>query len=84
VSEPRVKTGSLTLSWLVRCWEEPREQVKDETKEEPVLRCFIRDLKTGEERYLRDPRELVELVVKPMSEAGKDDGPEQKQDRTRG
>ncbi|HEY0514518.1 MAG TPA: hypothetical protein VGH73_21630 [Thermoanaerobaculia bacterium] len=47
------------MSWLVRCWEEPRDQPQGD----PVLRCFIRDLKTGEERYLSDPRELGDLVT---------------------
>ncbi len=53
------------MSWLVRCWEEPREQPPDE----PVLRCMVRDLKTGEERYLADPRELGELVSRPVRDA---------------
>lgn len=79
MSEGKVKTGSLAISWLVRCWEEPREQ---EPQGDPVLRCFIRDLKTGEERYLSDPRELGEL----MREAGKGDEEQENQEtqRTRG
>ena len=62
------------MSWLVRCWEEPREQPPDE----PVLRYMVRDLKTGEERYLSDPRELGELVSRPVLEAGRGDEPPQK------
>jgi len=54
VSEVKPKTGSIALTWLVRCWEEPSEQPEDR----PVLRGFIRDLKTGKERYLSDPGEL--------------------------
>ena len=53
------------LSWLVRCWEEPRENPQDA----PVFRCSIRDLKTGEERYLNDPRELGEMVLRKMRQA---------------
>lgn len=62
VSEGRPKTGNPTLSWLVRCWEEPRERSQDG----PVLRGFVRDLKTGEERYLSDPCQLGELLNREM------------------
>lgn len=54
-----------TLSWLVRCWEEMR----DDPQEAPVVRCFIRDLRTGEERYLNDPRELGELMLQRLRAA---------------
>jgi hypothetical protein len=30
---------------------------------------MVRDLKTGEERYLADPRELGELVSRPVRDA---------------
>ena len=53
------------MSWLVRCWEEPREHAQAE----PVLRCFVRDLRTGEERYLKDPREIGELVLRQLRAA---------------
>lgn len=53
------------MSWLVRCWEEPRELAHAE----PVLRCFVRDLRTGEERYLTDPREIGELVLRQLRAA---------------
>jgi hypothetical protein len=66
VSEGRIKAGNPTLSWLVRCWEEPRER----SQEGPVLRGFVRDLKTGEERYLSDPRELGEMVNREMKGMG--------------
>lgn len=54
-----------TVSWLVRCWEETRE----DPQEAPVVRCFIRDLRTGEERYLNDPRELGELMLQRLHAA---------------
>jgi hypothetical protein len=50
------------MSWLVRCWEEPREAAQ----EEPVLRCYIRDLRTGEEHYLNDPRRVGELMLRQL------------------
>jgi hypothetical protein len=65
VSEAKPKTGSIALSWLVRCWEEPSQQAEDR----PVLRGFIRDLKTGKERYLSDPGELGEMVTQEILEA---------------
>jgi hypothetical protein len=52
---------------MVRCWEEPREEGSDP----PVYRCFVRDLKTGEERYLSDPKDLGELVLRRLREAGR-------------
>ena len=71
MSEGKPKTGSLALSWLVRCWEEPREQ----SQEDPVLRGFVRDLKTGKERYLSDPRELGEILTRELREAGEAEKP---------
>ena len=53
------------MSWLVRCWEEPRE----EETETPVFRCSVRDLRTGEERYLSDPREIGELMLRQVRAA---------------
>ncbi len=65
MSEAKPKTGSIALSWLVRCWEEPSQQSEDR----PVLRGFVRDLKTGKERYLSDPGELGEMVTQEILEA---------------
>ena len=59
---------------MVRCWEEPREQAG----ETPVFRCFVRDLRTGEERYLSDPRELGELILRRLREAGRTASRDQK------
>ncbi|MFL6258776.1 MAG: hypothetical protein ACJ76Y_03590 [Thermoanaerobaculia bacterium] len=53
------------MSWLVRCWEEPSQQ----PDESPVLRGFVRDLKTGKERYLSDPGALGEIVTQEILEA---------------
>jgi hypothetical protein len=57
-----------TMSWLVRFWEEPRE----DPQEAPVVRCFIRDLRTGEERYVNDPRELGELMLQRLRSAAQE------------
>lgn len=79
MSEGRPKAGNPTLSWLVRCWEEPREQPQDD----PVLRCLVRNLRTGEERYLSDPRELGEMVTRKLREAGRtaEGEPESRQEK---
>jgi len=50
------------MSWLVRCWEEPREAAQ----EDPVYRCYMRDLRTGEEHYLKDPRGVGELMLRHL------------------
>lgn len=56
--------GEKAMSWLVRCWEEPSERAQ----EPPILRCSIRDLRTGEERYFSDPRELGEMMLRQMKQ----------------
>lgn len=68
------------MSWLVRCWEEPREA----PHAEPVLRCFIRDLRTGEERYLTDPREIGELVLRQLQAASGNRNEESQEERDHG
>jgi intein/homing endonuclease len=68
------------LSWMVRCWEEPREQAG----EEPVFRCFVRDLKTGEERYLSDPGEIGKLMLRKLREAGRTASRDQKTNQKTG
>jgi hypothetical protein len=65
VSRKRSVPEGPSLSWLVRCWAEPRE----EPHGTPVLRIYVRDLKTGEERYLSDPRELGKLALRKMRDA---------------
>ena len=65
MTDVKRKGGSPTMSWLVRCWEESREVAQGE----PVPRCFVRDLRTGEERYLNDPREIGELMLRQLRAA---------------
>lgn len=67
MSEGKARAGQPTVSWMVRCWEEPREKDSDQ----PVYRCFVRDLKTGEERYLSDPGDLGDLALRRLREAGR-------------
>lgn len=74
MSEGRARPKIPTKSWLIRCWEEPHGQVPEG---KPVHRCSVRDLETGEERYVSDPRELGDLVNRRMREAEKTGGPEQ-------
>lgn len=75
--DPPKTTGSppSATSWLVRCWMEPREDGHG-AEDPPVARCFVRDLRTGQERYLSDPRALGELILRQLraAEAGEAEG----------
>ncbi len=68
-------TTHQTSSFLVRCWAEPREQ----ESREPVVRVYVRNLKTGKEQYLSSPIEVAELLLRDVEErrqrevAGDDD-----------
>jgi hypothetical protein len=67
VSEGSARPKIPTKSWLIRCWEEPREQ-DTPGGPDPIHRCSVRDLETGEERYVSDPREVGDLVTRRMRE----------------
>ena len=43
---------------------EPRETEQGE----PVVRCCLRNLRTGEEQYVGDPAKLGELVLRDLRE----------------
>ncbi len=58
------KRGIPGMSWLVRCWVEPRETEQGEL----VIRCCLRNLRTGEEQYVGDPGKLGELVLRDLRE----------------
>jgi hypothetical protein len=60
------------MSWLVRCWEEPRE----EEPGTPVVRCSLRNLRTGEEHHVSDPGKLGEIVLRHLREASVERHPE--------
>jgi hypothetical protein len=79
-SQGKPGAGRPASSWMVRCWEEPRENAG----EEPVFRCFVRDLRTGEERYLGDPREIGELMLRKLREAARTASRGPKADRKTG
>ncbi len=67
MSEGRARPKVPTKSWLIRCWAEPREQDPDG---DPVRRYSIRDLETGEQRYISDPQELGNLMTRRIPEGG--------------
>jgi len=56
-------------SFLVRVWYETRETAE----EPPTFRGYIRNLLTGEERFIRDPETVSEQILKQMS-GGPQDG----------
>lgn len=49
---------SSSNSYLVRVWQE--------SGVEADLRFYLRDLKTGEERYLADPEQISELLIRGL------------------
>jgi len=52
-------------SFLVRVWYEAREA----SGEEPSFRGYIRNLQTGEERFVRDPKTVSEQIVRQVEGA---------------
>jgi hypothetical protein len=72
-----------TTSLLVRCWLEPREDPRGE----PVFRATVRDLRTGEERHLSDPKQLGELALRALKaerSKAREDGEGERQERPTG
>lgn len=61
-TQRRGRPMSPAASFLVRCWLEPREA----EGAEPVLRITVRNLQTGEEQHLSDPRQLGERVLRHL------------------
>lgn len=65
-TQRRGRQMSPAASFLVRCWLEPREA----EGAEPVVRITVRNLQTGEEQHLSDPRQLGERLVRHLDGAG--------------
>ena len=55
------------VSYLVRFWLEPCEH-----EGEAAFRGYARDLRTGEERYVADPRRLAEHILRQLHAARKE------------
>lgn len=53
-------------SFLVRLWEEESGVEGDQ----PVLRGYLRDLASGEQRYLSDPSDLAEEILRLFRAVG--------------
>lgn len=58
-----VSTGVQAASFLVRVWQESRR----EAGAEPVLRVYVRNLRTGEEQYLGDLDQLAEPIRRHLA-----------------
>ncbi len=54
------RTSQESSSFLVRLWREPREDGGEGTG---PLRCYVRNLKTGEEVYTDDPENFARLLA---------------------
>jgi hypothetical protein len=57
-----------SASFLVRVWLEPRQAAGDERP----LRGVVRNLRTGEERYLADPQKLGEVIRLGLEDGSRD------------
>lgn len=51
-------SGTPVHSFLVRLWIEPRDAAGAEAR----TRLYIRDLRSGEERYLSDPDQIADFL----------------------
>jgi hypothetical protein len=65
-TQRRGRPMSPSASFLVRCWLEPREA----EGAQPAVRLTVRNLQTGEEQHLSDPRQLGERVLRHLEGAG--------------
>lgn len=59
-----------TQSFLVRMWWETHEAAG----ETAAMRAYVRDLRTGEEGYVKDPAELAEYLGRQVSGDGRPGG----------
>jgi hypothetical protein len=53
-------------SFLVRVWYESRESASGD----PSFRGYVRNLQTGEERFVRDPATVTEQIVRQLEGEG--------------
>jgi len=64
-TDVRRRAGDRPLaSFLVRCWLEPR----DADDKEPVLRGYLRNLKSGEETYLSDLKVVEQQILASLAD----------------
>ncbi len=68
------------VSYLVRFWLEPGEA----ERESAPVRGYVRDLRTGEERYFGDPRRLAEHVLRQLHAVQQEQAEDSEPDRLRG
>ena len=61
--EPRSADERPAASLLVRCWLEPSET----ESAEPVLRGYVKNLKTGEERFIKDLESVGQQILRQLA-----------------
>lgn len=54
-------------SLLVRCWLEPRN-----SDESPILRGYLKNLRTGEEHFIKDLDSVGQQILRSLEPAGAD------------
>jgi len=57
-SSTRSSAGAPVHSFLVRVWTEPRDAAAAEAR----VRLYVRDLRSGEERYLGNPDLIADFL----------------------
>lgn len=57
-------------SLLVRCWLEPQPRAE----EAPVLRGYVRNLKTGEETFIKDLESVSLQILRQLAPDGSAEG----------
>lgn len=62
-NDDSVSSATQGASFLVRVWQERRR----EAGAEPVLRVYVRNLRTGEEQYLGDLDQLAEPIRRHLA-----------------
>jgi hypothetical protein len=62
----------LGASLLVRCWLEPRE----DASESPIVRGYVKNLKTGEELFIKDVDSVGQQILRSLEPAAAAEGDE--------
>lgn len=66
--EPNNAEERPAASLLVRCWLEPQPRAE----EAPILRGYVRNLKTGEERFIKDVDGLGQQILRSLEPSAAD------------
>jgi hypothetical protein len=68
--EPGIADERPAASLLVRCWLEPQPRAE----EAPILRGYVRNLKTGEETFIKDLESVGLQILRQLAPDGASEG----------